>query len=43
MVQLEEHEFTYSNGEKKTFFLAAGPKEGPLIIFVHGLEQHIPD
>lgn len=38
MVQLEEHEFTYSNGnaEKKTFYHAAGPKEGPLLIFVHG-------
>lgn len=38
MVQLEDHEFTYSNGnaEKKTFYHAAGPKEGPLLIFIHG-------
>lgn len=37
MVALEEHEFTYGEGgEKKTFYLAAGPKEGPLLIFIHG-------
>lgn len=35
MVQIEEHEFIHSN-DKKTFFLAAGPKDGPLLIFVHG-------
>ena len=37
MVAIEEHEFTYGVGDtKKTFFLAAGPKDGPLIVFVHG-------
>ncbi|KAK4630920.1 Bifunctional epoxide hydrolase 2 [Fulvia fulva] len=34
MVLLEEHEFTWA--EKKTAYLAAGPKEGPLLIFIHG-------
>lgn len=32
---LEEHEFTWA--EKKTAYLAAGPKEGPLLIFIHGV------
>ncbi|SMQ54626.1 unnamed protein product [Zymoseptoria tritici ST99CH_3D7] len=37
MPTFEEHEFTHGEGgEKKTFFLAAGPKDGPLIIFIHG-------
>ncbi|CZT19751.1 uncharacterized protein RCC_05606 [Ramularia collo-cygni] len=37
MVQIEEYSFTYStNAEKKTTYLAAGPKDGPLLIFVHG-------
>jgi soluble epoxide hydrolase/lipid-phosphate phosphatase len=37
MTKFEEHEFTHGEGgEKKTFFLAAGPKDGPLIIFIHG-------
>ncbi|KJX97918.1 hypothetical protein TI39_contig453g00031 [Zymoseptoria brevis] len=37
MPKFEEHEFTHGEGgEKKTFFLAAGPKDGPLIIFIHG-------
>lgn len=34
MVTIEEHTFKY--GEKQTFYLAAGPKLGPLLIFVHG-------
>jgi len=33
-VQIEEHEF--NNGEVKTFYLSAGPKNGPLLILVHG-------
>jgi soluble epoxide hydrolase/lipid-phosphate phosphatase len=36
MAPYEEHEFTYANGEKKIFYLAAGPKSGPLLIFIHG-------
>ena len=37
MASFEEHEFTYGvGGAKKTFYLAAGPKYGPLIIFIHG-------
>ena len=35
MVKLEEQEFTHS-GDKTTFYLAAGPKSGPLLIFIHG-------
>ena len=31
----EEHEFQHGD-DKKTFYLAAGPREGPLIVFVHG-------
>jgi soluble epoxide hydrolase/lipid-phosphate phosphatase len=31
---LEEHEF--STNEQKTFYLSAGSKDGPLLIFVHG-------
>jgi soluble epoxide hydrolase/lipid-phosphate phosphatase len=33
-VLVEEHEF--SDDELKTFYLSAGPKNGPLLIFVHG-------
>ncbi|KAF7196879.1 Epoxide hydrolase A [Pseudocercospora fuligena] len=37
MVKYEEHEATYiHDGEKKIFYLAAGPKYGPTIVFVHG-------
>lgn len=36
MVAFEEHTFDYAGGEKKTFYLAAGPKEGPLLILIHG-------
>lgn len=32
----EEQDFTYAEGQKKIFYLAAGPKDGPLIVFVHG-------
>lgn len=32
----EEQEFTYDSEQKKIFYLAAGPKNGPLIVFVHG-------
>lgn len=34
-VPLEENDFTYGDG-KKTFYIAAGPTKGPLLIFVHG-------
>ncbi|KAH8892616.1 alpha/beta-hydrolase, partial [Thozetella sp. PMI_491] len=34
MVQYEEHIVNY--GEKSIFYLAAGPRYGPLIIFMHG-------
>lgn len=39
MANYEEQEFTYANGEKKIFYLAAGPKDGPLLIFVHGKKR----
>jgi len=32
--QFEEYEF--SDAERKIFYLASGPKDGPLMIFVHG-------
>lgn len=32
---MEEHEFTFST-QKKTFYLAAGPQNGPLLVFIHG-------
>jgi soluble epoxide hydrolase/lipid-phosphate phosphatase len=35
MVTLTHHEVTYA-GEKKIYYLAAGPVEGPLILFIHG-------
>ncbi|KAK5678825.1 hypothetical protein LTS10_008480 [Elasticomyces elasticus] len=35
MASLEEHDFTYGD-DKKTFYLAAGPSGGSLLIFVHG-------
>ena len=37
MTALEEYEFTYGIGRNKnTFYLAAGPQDGPLLIFIHG-------
>lgn len=37
MAAFEEDEFSYGVGnEKKLFYLAAGNKEGPLLIFIHG-------
>lgn len=36
MSGFEEYTFSYAGGEKTTFYLAAGPKEGPLLIFIHG-------
>lgn len=32
--QITEHEFTFETG--KTRYLEAGPKEGPLLVFIHG-------
>jgi soluble epoxide hydrolase/lipid-phosphate phosphatase len=34
MITPEEHEFTAEG--MRTFFLAAGPEDGPLVIFCHG-------
>lgn len=38
MMGLEEHEFSFDIGgtTKKTFYVAAGPQDGPLLIFIHG-------
>ena len=35
MVEIEEYEFVDGSGEK-TFYLAAGPRDGQLIILCHG-------
>ena len=35
MTAFQEHEFTFGEN-KKTFYIAAGPHDGPLLIFVHG-------
>ncbi|CAG8524980.1 5217_t:CDS:2 [Scutellospora calospora] len=35
MAPLEEHEVTYGDN-KKIFYHASGPSDGPLLIFVHG-------
>lgn len=32
----EEHFVQYDDGKRSIFYLAAGPKSGPLLIFVHG-------
>ena len=34
MSTLEEH--TFDHGDRTTFYLAAGPAKGPLLIFIHG-------
>ena len=34
MQRFEEHEFTHVG--RKTFYVATGPDDGPLLIFVHG-------
>lgn len=36
MEGLEKHSFTYSDDNKEVFYVAVGPKHGPLIIFIHG-------
>ncbi|KAF2435019.1 alpha/beta-hydrolase [Tothia fuscella] len=33
---ITDHEFTFDNGKSKTHYIAAGPHNGPLIIFIHG-------
>lgn len=35
-IPYEEHTVTYGDDGKSIFYLAAGPRKGPLIIFVHG-------
>ncbi|UKZ74417.1 hypothetical protein TrVFT333_002085 [Trichoderma virens FT-333] len=35
-IPYEEHTVTYGEDSKSIFYLAAGPRQGPLIIFVHG-------
>ncbi|KAI0397605.1 putative epoxide hydrolase [Xylariaceae sp. FL0594] len=35
-ITYEEHRVAYEGGEKEIYYLAAGPAQGPLIIFVHG-------
>jgi soluble epoxide hydrolase/lipid-phosphate phosphatase len=35
MAPLEDHEVTYAD-DKKIFYHASGPSDGPLLIFVHG-------
>ncbi|KAI5460717.1 Alpha/Beta hydrolase protein [Mariannaea sp. PMI_226] len=36
MTKYEENLVSYNGGNKSIFYLAAGPKSGPLIIFMHG-------
>ena len=38
---LEEHDFVHRIGgeERTTHYVAAGPKDGPLLVFVHGCES----
>ncbi|KAI0438277.1 putative epoxide hydrolase [Xylaria telfairii] len=34
--EITEHDVVYAGGDKKIHYLAAGPVNGPLIIFIHG-------
>ena len=36
MTKYEEHELSYDNNSKSIFYLAAGLRSGPLMIFMHG-------
>ena len=36
MITLTEHDVSYSDGKKSIHYVAGGPSNGPLIIFVHG-------
>nr|POE56549.1 epoxide hydrolase a [Quercus suber] len=36
MATLTEHSVTYAEGAKKISYVAAGPVDGPLLIFLHG-------
>jgi soluble epoxide hydrolase/lipid-phosphate phosphatase len=36
MAAITEHDVSYADGTKTIHYLAAGPREGPLIIFLHG-------
>lgn len=36
MATFTEHAVTYEGGQKKISYIAAGPTEGPLMIFIHG-------
>ncbi|KAI1193782.1 putative epoxide hydrolase [Nemania serpens] len=35
-IDITHHEVVYAGGEKKIHYLAAGPGDGPLVIFIHG-------
>jgi soluble epoxide hydrolase/lipid-phosphate phosphatase len=35
-VTMTEHDVVYAGGDKKIHYLAAGPADGPLILFIHG-------
>ncbi|KAI0465748.1 putative epoxide hydrolase [Xylaria cf. heliscus] len=34
--KITEHDVVYAGGDKKIHYLAAGPVDGPLILFIHG-------
>ena len=36
MTTITEHDVVYAGGDKKIHYLAAGPVQGPLILFIHG-------
>ncbi|KAI1432079.1 putative epoxide hydrolase [Xylaria sp. CBS 124048] len=36
VITITEHDVVYAGGDKKIHYLAAGPVNGPLIVFVHG-------
>ncbi|KAI0189530.1 putative epoxide hydrolase [Xylaria flabelliformis] len=35
-IKITEHDAVYAGGDKKIHYLAAGPLNGPLILFIHG-------
>lgn len=36
VLSITEHDVVYAGGDKKIHYLAAGPADGPLILFIHG-------